>query len=186
MLGKIRNKKYKKYLTQAGFTIMELIVSIFIIALISGILVVNYRGASQRSNLINVVQKAISDVKLAESYSLGSKEYDGAMPAGGWGIIFSLASPDSYIIFADENNNQQYDIGEADSAKGGKTIILPSGVSLDSINLGNRVDIIFLPPDPTIFINGAGDAARVRFKETTNNSTKTMEVNSLGLAEAVD
>jgi len=179
-------RKIKKKVNTAGFTIMEMIVSIFIIALISGIFLVNYHGASQRSGLINVVQKAISDVKLAESYCLGTKEYDGAMPAGGWGIFFSLDSPGSYVIFADKNNNQQYDSGEADSAKGGKTIVLPNRIILDSINLGNRADIIFLPPDPTIYINGASNSAHIKFRESIANTTKTMEVNSFGLAEAVD
>ncbi len=180
--------KIKPNKNQAGFTLAELIVSIFIIAFISGIFLVNYHSTNQRSNLVITAQKVISDIKLTESYCLGSKEYNSAMPSGGWGIYFSIANPASYIIFADENENKQYDIGEADSAKGGKTMNLPAGISLDNINIGDgsRADIVFLPPDPTIYINGAGIAVRLRFKENISDSTKTIEVNSFGLAEAVD
>ena len=65
-------KKFKSY---AGFTLIELMVSVSIVALVSGIFLVNYHSANKQSELSMSAQKLVSDIRLAQSYSLGSKEY---------------------------------------------------------------------------------------------------------------
>lgn len=173
-----------------GFTLIELIVSISIITLITGAFLTNYHSTNKRSELINSAQKMVSDIRLAQQFSLSTKQFNGAAPKGGWGAYFNKATPSSYIIFADNNEpggDQNYDAGEEF-----RTVSLPAGISLNSIkdkdgNELNTVAIVFLPPDPATYIAGVmNNKARIALKENAGSSVKTVEVNFLGLIEVID
>ncbi|MCK4553736.1 hypothetical protein KAU19_02140 [Candidatus Parcubacteria bacterium] len=161
---------------------MELLASIFIIALLTGIFLTNYHGANQRNKLIMATQKLAGDIRMAQNYALGAKEFDGDIPAGGWGVHFDTTSPNNYIIFADNDEEYDYDAGEEYSI-----INLPDGVIIDSIDPGASVDIVFLPPNPDTYINGADDnTVKIILKDNNGNTTKTIEVNFFGLIDVVD
>jgi len=174
----------------AGFTLIELIVSISIIAMMSGLFLTNYHSTNKTSELRMTAQKLASDLRLAQNYSLGSKEYGGNMPAGGWGVhLDRVASPNSYIIFADSDGNKQYDSGEGDADKGGLVVALPAGVSVKEINVSSPIDFIditFLPPDPMTNIwdgSNTHNLVDIILSEDSSNTTKTVEVNFFGLIE---
>jgi prepilin-type N-terminal cleavage/methylation domain-containing protein len=177
---------FKRIKNQTGFTLIELLASIFIISLISTIFIVNYHNTNNRSLLNVTKQKLVSDIRLAQNYSLGSKKYNTTnTPSGGWGAHFSLTSPSNYLIFADLDSSRSYDNGEAIETKN-----LPVGVTIDSIKVNGTdsgsVDIIFFPPDPVTYINGLSDAnTKVILKENINNSTGAVMVNFFGLIDAV-
>lgn len=179
MLDKNKNKTLSN---NTGFTLVELLASIFIIALISSVFIVNYNNTSKRSQLKMATQKLASDIRLAQNYSLGSKTYNQTdTPPGGWGAHFSLADRSHYIIFADTNTDQNYDsdLGEAIETK-----TLPAGVTISSLSPASTVDIIFFPPDPTTYVNGsATDSAQIVLREDINNSTAVVTVNSFGLID---
>ncbi|MFA4833269.1 MAG: prepilin-type N-terminal cleavage/methylation domain-containing protein [Patescibacteria group bacterium] len=183
----------KKFKSEAGFTLIELIVSISIIALISGVFLANYHSTNKQSELTMTAQKLVSDIRLAQSYSLGSKEYGGSVPSGGWGVHFDKASsPGSYKIFADSNGNKAYDSGEDDKDKGGQTVNLPAGVRIAEINTGALIDLInitFLPPDPTTNIWDGADSyniAQIKLEGETEGLMKIIAVNFFGLVEVMD
>lgn len=161
---------------------MELMVSIFIVALLTGLFLVNYKNTNKRSELNTVKQRLASDIRQAQNNSLGAKTYDGVHnPAGGWGAHFALAAPGSYIIFADKDGNHYYDSGEMI-----ETRTLPPGVTISSLSPANFVDIVFLPPDPQTYINAASNAAasaQITLRESVNNSTALITVNFFGLID---
>jgi prepilin-type N-terminal cleavage/methylation domain-containing protein len=167
-----------------GFTLVEMLVSIFIIATMSTIFLVNYHSTNKRSELGIIKQKVASDIRLVQNYSLGSKTYDGVnVPSGGWGIRFATSTPDSYIIFADINENKFYDQGEAIETK-----TLPAGITVSYLSGLDFYDIVFLPPDPECYINGYGyyDATAVNYahitlRENINNTEATIWVGHLGM-----
>ena len=183
----------KKFKSETGFTLIELVVSISIIALVSGIFLANYHSTNKQSELTMTAQKLVSDIRLAQSYGLGSKEYGGSVPSGGWGVHFDkVSSPDSYKIFADSNGNMEYDVGEDDKSQGGQTVNLPAGVRITEINTGSlidSVDITFLPPDPVTNIwDGASsyNIAQIKLEGETEGLTKIIVVNFFGLVEVID
>jgi prepilin-type N-terminal cleavage/methylation domain-containing protein len=178
---------------QRGFTLLELLVSAFIIALVSGIFMVNYHSTNKRSELTMIKQKLASDIRMAQNNSLGSKTYDGDgghTPKGGWGVHFDLSNPRQYIIFADKNDldgNKTYDVGEAVESKN-----LPAGVAIDSLIVRtpvNTLDIVFFPPNPVTYINGynaydnQAEPASIILRESFNNSIGTVTVNLFGLID---
>ncbi|MBU2233859.1 prepilin-type N-terminal cleavage/methylation domain-containing protein [Patescibacteria group bacterium] len=167
-----------------GFTLIELLVSISIIAAMSGLFIVNYHGANKRSELGIIKQKLVSDIRLAQNYSLSSKTYDGStVPKGGWGVHFNLADPTHYIIFADQDGDYEYnDDSNKDKAIEIKT--LPAGIIIDSLSLANTVDIVFFPPEPMTYINALPNiSVQITLKENINNSTATVSVNFFGLID---
>jgi len=135
-----------------GFTLIELLVSVFVIALISGIVLANLRSGGNNSQLKTAAQKVASDIRLAQNYSLSYKDFNGADSNGGWGVYFNTGASSRYVIFADQNKNKLYN---SSTSEGYATINLPDNISIDSLSLGTRVDIVFLPPDPITFINSS-------------------------------
>lgn len=173
------NKKIK--INIYGFTYIELLASIFIITFMIGLFMVNYNNTNKRSQLGMIKQKLVSDIRLAQNYSLGSKTYDGInTPGGGWGVHFNVTNRSEYIIFADKNNNQAYNPLEAMETK-----TLPAGITIDSLSPANTVDIIFFPPDPITYVNNSTIInAQITLRENINNSTAVITVNSFGLIDA--
>lgn len=177
---------YQKDLkSQAGFTIAELLVGIFIIALISGIFLANYRSADRQAKLNMAAQQVVSDIRTAQNYSLGLREFEGNVPAGGWGARFGTASPDSYIIFADKDEGHNYD-GDEEYKK----VDLPSDIIISDIDVAgaiDAVDIVFSPPDPTTYANTNNNiSVEITLKENVSGAVKNINVNFLGLIDITD
>lgn len=185
-------KIYFKPRRLPGFSLPEVIVSLSIIVMITAIFLSNYRDAEKRSDLSMSAQNLVSDIHLTQSYALGLAEYAGEVPSGGWGLHFDSAtsSADRYIIFADTNANQRYDIGEEDQNSGGRTIYFSKTTRIKGFTgVTSPLDITFLPPDPiTTIYGGSGTSTVVDIilTEIVNNTEKSVQVNFLGLAEALD
>lgn len=171
-------------------SIIELLTSVAIIAIISAIFVSNYRSNLKRTDIIMTSQTLVSDIRRAQSNALGLVEYQGLSPAGGWGVYFSTIASSSYIIFADTNANRRFDTGEDNEAYGARRVYLPDTIKVDQISLGNSANVVFLPPDPTTLISQAGGttfpSTTIRLRETVSSTTKTIRINFLGLAEVID
>ena len=183
------NKKNK-----LGFTVLEVLVSIGVIALLSGLFLANYRGGSRKLELSLNARKLASDIRLAQSRGLGISEYNGSIPAGGWGVSFDIGSNNKqYIIFADLNDNKQYDDGEANQAYGGLTVDLPANISLNNLlfngNTASRLDITFVPPDPitniynSTFSPATTTAGTIILHDDYGNVDSSVKINSFGLIE---
>ncbi len=178
---------------------MEIVVSFFIIALLTAILMANYHSTNQRSQLNIIRQQIISDIRLAQNYCLGAKQYNGSVPEGGWGLAFdstTSGNPDHntyYRFFADTSGDHRYDNGEANPVYGGKTIFLPSGYTISNIKINgsNRdtLEITYEPPDPIVTIcrpggqnQCDGNTAVITIADNTGQ-TKTITLNNFGLVD---
>ncbi|MFZ4631738.1 MAG: pilus assembly FimT family protein [Patescibacteria group bacterium] len=196
---------------KSGFTLIEMMTSIAMIIMVTAIFVANYKSGSKRTDITMTAQKLVADIHLAQNNTLGLVKYGNEFPSGGWGVNFDLNSFDSnkkYTIFADLNypdstepgqetsaqaGYMSYEPGEGEVALGGRVVDLPSGIIIDSMttNYGptSLANVTFLPPDPTTNIfDGVnkGNYLTIVLKDITENITKTVRVNFLGLVEVVD
>ncbi|MBU1131853.1 prepilin-type N-terminal cleavage/methylation domain-containing protein [Patescibacteria group bacterium] len=94
---------------QKGFSLIELLISIGLIALITTFSFVslgNYSESKQlKLEILNLSSK-ISEMKVK---SLAGQKIDDEIPAGGYCVSASPSEPDSYYLFADKNENYTLD-----------------------------------------------------------------------------
>lgn len=178
-----------------GFTLLELIVSVGIITMVTGLFLANYSSANRRTDLTMTAQKLVSDVRLAQSYALGLAKYGNDtsinIPAGGWGVHFDLQGlgSDRYVIFADNDGDHAYDSDESNESYGAVISHLPKNISINSISMGTKMDVIFMPPDPVTYIKNdisSSTSATVVLRDNKTNALKTVRMNFLGLVELID
>ena len=144
------SKKTKK--NNFGFTIIELMVSASIIAIISALAVVNLRGSEQKSTLDNETERLSSVMRQAHINSLIGLTVGGVRPLGGFGLhIGQCASNCSYLLFADDGNFI-YDAGIDTIVD--QINMLDENVSITLTQPTDPFDIVFSPPRGNIYING--------------------------------
>jgi len=183
---------------KSGFTLIELLVSVGIIVMMTGIFLANYSTANRRTDLTMTAQKMVSDIRMAQNYSLGLARYGASgtshVPPGGWGIHFDLAFNNQYTLFADDDGNTIFNNGEDDLGSGAQTTALPANVIIDSIKgplAMTAMDVTYLPPDPITTITNRTNMATssqvdISLKDLKSGTYKTVRINYLGLAEVID
>jgi len=85
--------------TSSGFTILEIIISLFILIIMFSVAQANYRGFITEKNLDTARDRIISDIRLAQQHAQAGKMPSGCLtPLDGYRFITSSAS---YEIQAD-------------------------------------------------------------------------------------
>ncbi len=98
---------FKSILTHrknAGFTLFEMLVSVGIIVLISGVVFFNHSKFKSDTELVNVAYRLALSIREAQVYSISVKQFD--LPCAQnfntpYGIHFKQSVKDSYLLFAD-------------------------------------------------------------------------------------
>lgn len=136
-----------------GFTLAELLVSIAIIVIVTGAMLVQWRGGSRTTILRRQAQIIVLDLRRAQNLALAATSFQGSVP-NGYGIFFTMSQPDRYILFADTNSNQLYD-----SAEAVETIVLERATTIFSLRNAtgdtpsvNTLTVFFCPPNPNTYI----------------------------------
>jgi len=166
----------------AGFTLIEMLVVIFIISLLSILILANYQGGKKEYALLQANQKLISDLRKVQNMAINGTETEGycstAVTCYGYGIYLNSGS--SYIIFADRDGDHRYN-----AIEGFETVNLPSPIIIQSTT-PSPVSIFFKAPSPITYINGvsvAGVSAKVILRIQNSGLIKTIKVNTAGLIE---
>lgn len=95
-----------------GFTVIELLVTIGIMAVITGTVLGNYPQFSRRLNIERETQIVALSLREAEERAIRTQRAGGGFQAP-FGVHFDLASPKQYIFFADTGGvSDFYDTGE--------------------------------------------------------------------------
>lgn len=93
----------------SGFTLMEIVISVAIVAIIAAVVLVNYRGAAQGQTLARTAHGISVELQQAQSRALGAELLsDGTIPSGGYGVYFDMNNPQAYVVFADRDGDQLY------------------------------------------------------------------------------
>lgn len=174
--------KMKRFLK--GFSLIELLVTISIIVLLSGMVFVGYRSGERQLMLNRAASKLAQDIRRVEGMALSTEKCcGGIIPGGGYGIYLGNAGDTSYLLYADISvPNEQYDAGDQTI----ETINFEKGVEVQLLIPSPPLSINFKPPDPTVIF--AGDStkteARITLRlEAEPSKTKTVKVNKAGLIE---
>jgi len=184
-------------MSQRGFTIVELLVTIIIIAVFIAVIVSNFTQIKLQFALSRVSYKFAQDLRKAQNFALTSLEYKDSSgnikSVDGYGVYidFDNLGNKKYIIYADIIGNQQYDIYNAldnfldviDFTLTEPGIIIKQ---IDNVS-GNKVSINFnssnLNTKITQLNQGQNNVNIVFALESDLTKTKTVSVNTSGLIE---
>jgi len=171
---------------EQGFTIPELLVVVAIIVLMTGLMLPNWRSGERTLALSRVVHKAGQDVRRAQELALRAQAYtcpnDPAEKISAYGVFFDQNTPTSYILFAECNDNNIYDVGTDGIVE---TIQLESGIEIQGVSPGPQISIVFVPPTPLVFLKpGDPSLARVLFQRADGaGNLKTLDVTIRGVID---
>lgn len=160
---------------EAGFTLIEMIVSMVIIAFVSGAMFMG-QGAIRKYSLERVAREIASNIRDAQNRAISGKKYNDAVPCG-YGIHYLNKS--SYLLYAGQEASgdcgldRNYNAG-TDSIV--QTFTIPPREEIE-ISAG-FLDIFFEPPHPIIYINknpGVGVSTTITLK-SKKDPTKTKDI----------
>lgn len=189
-----------------GFTLIEMLISLAIFGVITGMVMANFKQGSQGDELRISSQLMASAIRRAQTAAvagqttsycvLGTNDKKlcknaGDCPSGtcatevphGYGVHFSSAAVENrkVIMFADIDGDNVYSPSEAirtDNVSSGPFVY----VQTVAPTVGGMLDIVFVPPKPTIFINNnvtADGIATITVRHDNIGQQKRITINKV-------
>ncbi len=172
-MARYRGRREKTIpLRGAGFTLVELLVTVSIMVAITSMILANYPKFSGSLALKRTAQEIALSIRQAQVYGLSVREFgagSGIFP--GYGVHFDISSgSDVFVLFADTNKNDSYDAGSGcggSSTECVQKFKISTGDKISKLCGGeqssppgdcslSQLDIIYLRPTPTVKLNGDG------------------------------
>lgn len=167
----MRNTSKANFQRTRGFTLIELIVVVGILALLTTIILANHQRFGGQVLLRNFAYDVGLSIREAQVYGIAVKRFGTDEYDAGYGIYFNKATPTEYVLFADiypSPGNGAYDAGQGELVK---TIAIQRGFQIDNLcatsasteTCGlNILNIHFKRPEPDAFIKSGSGGLRER------------------------
>lgn len=98
----------------AGFTLFEMLISVAIIIIVSGVVLYNHNQFESDTDITSLAYQIALSVREAQVKSISVRQYGGSFNTRQYGIHLSKAEPESYILFADSNDDGRYTFSGTD------------------------------------------------------------------------
>ena len=168
--------------SRAAFTLIETLVVLSILTLMTSMLVLYNRTGERQILLLREKARLINTVLRAKSLALNTLIED--EPACGYGV--HIAS-NTYFIYRDRAINCRTSdhiyTGASDEVVNGTNVTLDPALSFKE---GDVADIVFVPPDPQVFLNGGQGLSQVTvmLASVDGKSTVSIIINNAGQISA--
>ena len=172
-----------KYLT--GFSLIELLVSVAILVIVSGLVFFNQSGFNNNILLQNLAYEISLTIRQAQSYGLLSKETEiGGTFEAGYGVYFTtdVSGNNKVILYADNVViDKKYTVGSDTVID---TLKMATGNTVTKLCAGDlctitELDISFIRPNPAAYINVDKEIGEIYIRSLRDEEKKIM-VNKIG------
>lgn len=136
-------EKLNKKKPNRGFTMVEILVVIFITGLLATLVIVDFRKGKMRSDLKEAALSVAESVRTVQNFAMTGQIQSCSVPASGCGFLLyiDLATPTYFTTFADNNGDLIYTTGTDTLVEGGR-VKLPGNVVYEGIiNVRKITDI---------------------------------------------
>ncbi len=166
---------------QAGFTLIELLVVCAIIIIITAIILVNNNKFGGTVTLENFAYDVALSLRQTQVYGIAVERFGTNTFNTGYGMQFTLANPNTYLLFADENGTGVYDVSatpseivQSNTIQTGYAITalcaIPD-VNGTTCTPATEIDIVYVRPEPDAYISiGQGGGAPVSCIKNRNTA----------------
>lgn len=89
---------------QSGFTLIELMVSVAIMAILLTVVIANFGAGNQKRNLIVARNVMMSDLRKSQSLAIASKDVTPNHPAYSYSVALSTSTNRSYSLIGQDNS----------------------------------------------------------------------------------
>lgn len=178
---------------ERGITLVEIIVSIFMITMFSTILIANFPRILKEFALSRVSYKLAQDLRKVEDLGLSGVQLTDdsgeLVQAKGYGIYIDLSALpiEQYKIYADLDGDQSYTLADyiietIDISKENPNLFIKG---VENIRVGgDSTSINFTPPDPTVSIYNLCESCQdvsIVIGLNSENSERKVSINTSGL-----
>lgn len=194
--------RINKKSSQQGFTLIELIVSMSVLAILSTIVFYRSRSGERNLALRRSAQVVFQSINQAASNTLSSKNHDGTVSQGGYGVHFEVG--DGFVtLFADCNNDQTFNATGTAASCVESPDIEPNYPETSHVNelepfiqvsalqgddVVNPLDITFVPPNAIALMKPlllTENEAMIEIENTQEGSVIQIYVNKAGATRMV-
>lgn len=140
-----------------GFSVIELLVVSSIFIIIFAISLVNYNQAQKTETLRVMADKLASDISWVQTAALAGLS-EGEAVNYSYGIYLKYGG-NGYDLYRDDNGNKAYNVG-VDKLMRTESMGTEFELGQMQVNAvtSDVVDVIFVPPRPTVYANGLVNA----------------------------
>lgn len=171
---KYLKNRLKRFLSLTGFTLIEMLVILGVLSLLTTTLIFYSRTGERQILLFKEQARVFGLMTRAKSLALGTYG-DPEVPCG-YGIHFD--APRTMIVFKDLASDCDASAHEyTGTIERIEEITLDSRVYFDDLRVS---DILFVPPDPKIFIVPDAPLASITIKTAGGESEATIELTAAG------
>lgn len=152
-----------------GFTIIEMLVSIAIFTIITSVVIFNHGKFNSSINVTNLSYEVALAIRQAQVYGLAVKQDSSNVNQSvqyAYGVYFSSNSPQVFYIFADKNDDQQFDpsgdvcdgSGECQESIEIRGDVQVSNLATNTVSDSEDLTVLFLRPNPVAIIRDEGNS----------------------------
>lgn len=173
-----------------GFTIVEVLTATLVMAILSALLLLNWRAGGESLAVDRAAHQLAHDMRAALERALGGQTFSACADISGYGVHFDEATPSCYLLYAECNGNSTY---EGQNCEGGgsgpdaavEIVDLERGVAIQSVSPGPKADVLFTPPEPQVSLK-PGNPSEVHIvlrSLKTPTKTKTIKINKRAVVD---
>ena len=164
-----------------GFTTIELIVAISLIAVMTSALMISWSPAEKSLSLKQASHQISQDLRRAAQLSLSAAS--SSCPTFyedyyGFGVQLT-ANSGTYIIYENCNQNYVWDASSDDTLI--QEVTINEDLEVSAVTPSSPLNVLFVPPEPQVFINNSTTSdAVITTKIINDTTTQQIEINSRG------